>query len=309
MKCLILGGGGFLGSHLAERLIAQGDGVRIFDRRRSSSHTYDGCEWQEGDFTRTSDLMPALEGRDIVYHLISTTIPNNSNQNPAYDVESNVVSTVRMLEGAGKAGVRKVIFVSSGGTVYGVPKRVPILESDANEPVCSYGIGKLMIEKYLHLFHVLHGLDYCILRLANPFGERQQVEGAQGAASVFLYRALRKLAIEIWGDGEVVRDYLYVEDAIRALVLAKNCTSHERIFNIGAGEGKSLNELVAAIEKIAGRAVERRYMPGRPFDVPVNVLDIARAEQVLKWKPEVSFEAGLRRTWKWMQSNYGCGQG
>jgi UDP-glucose 4-epimerase len=305
MKCLVLGGGGFLGSHLSGALLEQGHKVRVFDRARQNRHLPQEIEWREGDFSSSQEVQSALDSCDVVYHLISTTIPKDSNENPAYDVESNVVSTVRMLEATHKLGVRKVVFVSSGGTVYGVPKRVPIQEGDAGDPVCSYGIGKLMIEKYLHLFHVLHGLDYCILRMANPFGERQSVAGAQGAAAAFLYRAMKKKPIEIWGDGEVVRDYLYVKDAARALVMAMDCTAEERVFNIGAGEGRSLNEVVAAIERVAGRAVERKYLPGRPFDVPVNVLDISRAKRVLKWKPEVSFEEGLRRTWEWMQSTYG----
>lgn len=305
MKCLVLGGGGFLGSHLSCALLEKGERVRVFDRAVQNRHLAQEIEWREGDFSNSQEVQSALEGCEVVYHLISTTIPKDSNENPAYDVESNVVSTVRMLEAAYKLGVRKVVFVSSGGTVYGVPKRVPIQEGDAGDPVCSYGIGKLMIEKYLHLFHVLHDLDYCILRMANPFGERQNVAGALGAAAAFLYRAMKRKPIEIWGDGEIVRDYLYVKDAARALVMAMESIAEERVFNIGAGEGRSLNDLVAAIERVAERAVERKYLPGRPFDVPVNVLDISRAKRVLKWRPEVSFEEGLRRTWEWMQTTYG----
>ena len=125
-----------------------------------------------------------------------------------------------MLEVAQKNNIRKVIFVSSGGTVYGIPQEVPIKESHPTEPICSYGIGKLAIEKYLNLFHLLHGMDYCVLRLANPFGERQRVAAEQGAVTVFLDKALRNEEIAIWGDGSVVRDYFYVGDAVSAMTKA-----------------------------------------------------------------------------------------
>ena len=242
MRCLVLGGGGFLGAHLCRGLLEENHSVRVFDRCAAPQGAT-SLEWMRGDFAQCQGVALALAGCEVVYHLVSTTIPRTSNDDPAFDVHSNVVATVRMLESACKAGVRKIVFVSSGGTVYGVPQTVPITEEHPTLPVCSYGIGKLTIEKYLHLFHVLHGLDYCILRLANPFGEGQNVTGAQGAVAIFLHRALSGETIDIWGDGSVVRDYFYVSDAVRALLLAKSCSSQQRIFNIGSGSGKSLNQL------------------------------------------------------------------
>jgi UDP-glucose 4-epimerase len=300
MKCLILGGGGFLGSHLCEGLLAEGNEVRVFDRPAPlgspSPSRPRSVEWLEGDFVNPADITRALAGCEVVYHLVSTTLPQTSNENPVYDVESNVVSTVRMMELARRNPVRKIIFISSAGTVYGIPQEVPIPETHPTNPVCSYGIGKLAIEKYLHLFCTLYGLQYCVLRLANPFGERQKVTGAQGAVAVFLHKALRDEPIEIWGDGSVVRDYLYVGDAIRALLKAKSCATEPPIFNIGSGADKSLNQLIQAIEALIHRPVKRKHLPARAFDVPVNVLDISRAAKELQWHPEVSFEDGLART-------------
>ena len=224
MKCLILGGGGFLGSHLSDALLAQGHAVRIFDRpnlvRFRSFQTDEAMEWFEGDFINREHVAAVVSGCEVIYHLVSTTLPRSSNENPAYDVETNVVGTLHLLEVAQKNNIRKVIFVSSGGTVYGIPQEVPIKESHPTEPICSYGIGKLAIEKYLNLFHLLHGMDYCVLRLANPFGERQRIAAEQGAVTVFLDKALRNEEIAIWGDGSVVRDYFYVGDAVSAMTKA-----------------------------------------------------------------------------------------
>jgi UDP-glucose 4-epimerase len=214
MKCLVLGGGGFLGSHLSESLLAQGHAVRIFDRpnlvRFKSFQRGDPVEWVEGDFVNREHVAHAVSGCDIVYHMVSTTLPRSSNENPSYDVETNVIGTLNLLEAAQKNKIRKFIFVSSGGTVYGIPQEIPIKESHPTEPICSYGIGKLAIEKYINLFHLLHGMEYCVLRLANPYGERQRIAAAQGAVAVFLDKALRNEEIEIWGDGSVIRDYFHV---------------------------------------------------------------------------------------------------
>lgn len=306
MKCVVLGGGGFIGSHLCQALLAAGHGVRVFDRpnlkRFDSAAERGPAEWLEGDFTNPEDLARAVDGCEVVYHLVSTTLPKSSNDNPVYDVETNVIGTLRLLELV-RATSARIVFISSGGTVYGVPRAVPIPETHPTEPLCSYGIGKLAVEKYLRLYQVLHGLDYCVLRLANLYGERQRVTTAQGAVAVFLHRALRDEPIEIWGDGSVVRDYLYAGDAAAALVRAAAATGETRLFNVGSGRGQSLNDILAAIEALLGRPVRRSYLPGRRFDVPVNVLDVSLAARHLGWRPATSFAEGLSRTCDWMRRN------
>jgi UDP-glucose 4-epimerase len=245
----------------------------------------------------------AVSGCDIVYHLVSTTLPRSSNENPVYDVETNVIGTLHLLEAIRKHKAKKVIFVSSGGTVYGIPEGTPIKESHPTEPICSYGIGKLAIEKYLSLYHLLHGVEYCVLRLANPFGERQRVSAAQGAIAVFLHKALRNEVIEIWGDGSVTRDYFHVSDAVSALIRVLSYEGNARVFNIGSGVGRSLNEVLAAIDSLLGTPVRRVYLPSRAFDVPVNVLDVSRAADLLGWKPQMTFIEGLSRTAQWLSQN------
>lgn len=306
MKYLVLGGGGFMGSHLSEALLAAGNAVRIFDRPNLSRFKllqhHKGLEWFEGDFINREDVAQAVTGCDIIYHLISTTLPRSSNDNPVYDVETNVIGTLHLLEAARRNKVKRVVFVSSGGTVYGVPQNIPIAESHSTEPICSYGIGKLAIEKYLNLFHQLHGLDYCVLRLANPFGERQRISAAQGAITVFLNKALQGETIEIWGDGSVVRDYFHVSDAVSALLRAGVYEGSMRIFNIGSGVGRSVNEILDAIDALLEISVKRLYLPARRFDVPVSILDISRAAEHLSWTPRVSFGEGLSRTVEWLRS-------
>jgi UDP-glucose 4-epimerase len=306
-RCLILGGKGFIGSHLIDALLGEGFPVKVFDRANLPSlndkQTAAQVEWIDGDFTSEADVAAALKNCDICFHLVSTTLPSSSNADPLFDVETNIGGTVKLLDHAMKNGVQKVIFISSGGTVYGVPQATPITEDHPTNPICSYGITKLAIEKYLQLYHTLHGLDYTILRLSNPYGERQRTHASQGAAAVFMGKVLRGEEIEIWGDGSVVRDYLYIGDAVRAMIAAVSYPGRERLFNIASGTGISLNEIIAAIEQVTGRKATVTYTPARAFDVPVSVLAIDRARAKLGWAPATPFAEGLRKMMTWMQAN------
>ncbi len=305
MLCLIIGGRGFLGSHVGRALLARGHRLRLFDRPAVSA-TYPlegpGVEQVEGDFLNAGDLRAALQEVGAVVHLASTTVPKTSNDDPVHDVETNLVPTLRLLEEIrrGPHDV-KVLFASSGGTIYGIPETVPVTESHPTAPQCAYGICKLAIEHYLRLYHALHGLRYCVLRLANPYGEGQRPEGQQGAVGVFASRALRGEPVEIWGDGSVVRDYIHAADVADAFARALDYGGEARVFNIGSCRGHSLIEIVEALEKVLGRGVARGHMPGRPFDIPVNVLDISRARRELGWQPTVTLENGLTRTLAWLR--------
>lgn len=304
--CLVLGGAGFIGSHLAEALAQQGHRVKVFDRphldRLPLFASAKGFEVFTGDFLNPYALAPALPGTEVVFHLVSTTLPKNSNDNPVYDIESNVLGSLRLLELCRQHGVRKLIFVSSGGTVYGVPRTTPLAEDHPTEPLCSYGIHKLMVEKYLALAHRLHGLDYRILRPANLYGPGQRLDIAQGAVAVFLDRALRDEPIDIWGDGSAVRDYVYIDDAVDAILKAASFEGAQRIFNIGSGKGASLNQLVVQIEKLLGRRVKVKHSPPRALDVPANVLDSSLAERLLGWRASTALDEGLRRTCEWLRA-------
>jgi UDP-glucose 4-epimerase len=304
--CLVLGGAGFIGSHLAEALAQAGHRVRLFDRphvdRLPLFASQKGFEIFTGDFLNPQSLAPALRGADTVFHLVSTTLPKNSNDNPFYDVETNVLGSLRLLSMCREQGVRKVVFVSSGGTVYGLPRSLPLPETHPTDSISSYGIHKLTVEKYLHLAHRLHGLDYCVLRPANLYGPRQRLDTAQGAVAVFLDHALRGEPIQIWGDGSVVRDYVYIADAVDAILRAARFEGEQRIFNVGSGVGVSLNELVAEIGRMLGTPVKVEYRPPRAVDVPANVLDARLARHHLGWSASTPLRAGLQRTCDWLRS-------
>lgn len=305
VKCLVLGGGGFIGSHLAESLAQAGHHVKVFDRPQGRAlQLLEGrkhCEIFTGDFLDPRDLGRALPATDVVFHLISTTVPKNSNDDQASDVESNIVGTLRLLDLCRSHKVRRIVFPSSGGTVYGVPRSIPIDETHPTDPISSYGIHKLTIEKYLHLNRVLHGLDYRVLRIANAYGERQRTDTAQGAVSVFLERVLRGEAIQIWGDGSVVRDYIYVGDIVQAFLKVLAYDGEQKIFNIGSGVGVSLNQLIKELGAVLGRPLAVEYTPARRFDVPANVLDPSLARRLLGWQAHTPLAEGLRRTYEWMQ--------
>jgi UDP-glucose 4-epimerase len=305
-RCLVLGGEGFIGTHLCEALAAAGHAVRSFDRPRPghlAGRTATGpLERVHGDFLNREDVARAIKDCEVVFHLISTTLPKSSNENPVYDVETNVVATLRLLEAARSEGVGKIVFLSSGGTVYGVPRTIPISEAHPTNPICSYGITKLTIEKYLHMFWEIYGLDYAVLRASNPFGEGQHPRRGQGAIAAFAHRAIRGEPVEIWGDGSVTRDYVYVGDVVVALTRAMESGSGQRVFNIGSGDGRTLNEVLAAIEKALGSAVRRSYVAGRSFDVSTSVLDIGLARTHLGWEPRIPFGDGVQRTISWLRS-------
>lgn len=301
MRSLVLGGGGFIGTHLVERLLEEGNAVRIYGRNPNRFRAVPwGAEYVEGELGNYGLLREAVEGIEVVFHLVSTTLPKTSNDDPVYDVRSNLVDTIQLLEACVEAGVRKVVFASSGGTVYGPPRAVPITEDHPTDPISSYGIVKLAIEKYLGLFHHVYGLDYAALRVSNPYGPYQDPAGQQGAISVFLHRIHTGEPITIWGDGSVVRDYLYISDLVDALELAASSEAQEKVFNIGNGRGASLNELLETIGGIVEERAEVEYLPARALDVPISVLDVTRARTGLGWSPATGLVEGITRTWEWI---------
>lgn len=305
MKCLILGGGGFVGAAIADCLLLAGHSIRIFERPRVESYRKfradEQVEWITGDFLSSHDVSCAIDGVDVVLHLVSTTLPKNSNDDPIYDVQSNVVGTLQMLNAMVSRNIRKIVFISSGGTVYGNPKYLPIDEDHPTDPLVSYGITKLAIEKYLHLYEHMHGIKAISLRVSNSYGERQRIETAQGAIGVFLHRALCGNPIEIWGDGSVTRDYIYISDVAEAFVRAVEYSGSSNVFNISSGAGTSLNELICMLEASLGKPIERRYLPARPFDVPVNLLSNNLARTELHWTPSTSMREGISNTAEWMK--------
>jgi UDP-glucose 4-epimerase len=305
-RVLVIGGAGFMGSHLVDRLVAGGNPVRVLDRVPVDLRPrWQGAAMVEnlaGDFVDLSAIDAAVREIDVAYHLVSTTIPATSNVDPAFDVQSNLIGTLSFLKSALAAGVKKIIFVSSGGTVYGNARSQPIRETDPTDPICSYGITKLAIEKYLALFEFLHGLRFVAFRVSNAFGEKQR-PGPQGVIAAFMQKAAKGLPLEIWGDGSVVRDYVYVHDVVDALIRGAEYEGPCRVFNVGSGAGRSVNEVVEALRGVTGRPIECIHEASRPVDVPKSVLDISLIRQELAWSPRTDFSTGLARTWDWFQKH------
>ncbi|QXE91549.1 NAD-dependent epimerase/dehydratase family protein [Geomonas subterranea] len=305
-NCLVLGGCGFIGSHLSEALLACGHFVRIFDKRNVNTANIaafkDRVELVTGDFMNEDELRGVLKDIDVVVHLVSMTLPKSSNDNMIYDVETNLSGTLRLLNLARQQGVSKVVYASSGGTVYGVPQFQPITESHPVDPLCSYGITKLATEKYLHLYRHLYGLDYTVLRIANPYGERQDPASGQGAVTTFVWRALSGEPIVIWGDGSVARDFLHISDLVDAFLRVIHGGTPSRVYNIGCGEPCTLNRLVEVIGRVTGTKPSVEYKPVRKLDVPVNYLDVTLAREELGWTPRLDLDQGIARLARYVRA-------
>lgn len=299
-RCVILGGCGFLGSVVARRLLASGWHVRVFDKEGVDTWRLQGVlpqlELRTGDFMNAGDLARAIEGMPTVLHFVGTTIPQSSMNDIPFDIETNLLPTVRLLELMRARPSQRLVFASSGGTVYGVAaQHRPLLETDPTEPISSYGVSKLAVEKYIQLFGYNYGLPYVILRLANPYGESQSVGRPQGAVGVFLHKALRGEELSVWGDGSVVRDFIYEADVATATETVLTGAIPSGIYNIGSGVGTSLNDLIEALRQRCHLPCKVSYDPSRTFDVPYNVLAIDKIRRTTGWAPEFSLVDGLGR--------------
>ncbi|MDO9254791.1 MAG: NAD-dependent epimerase/dehydratase family protein [Bacteroidales bacterium] len=303
MKILVLGGNGFIGSHLVDKLLLKGHSVRVFDKNDEHYRKrLNGVEYHVGEFGNRGVLSDALNGIDVVVHLICTTLPKTSNDDPVFDMQSNVIETLFLLEQCRANNIKKIIFASSGGTIYGIPQVLPVQEDDQTNPICSYGIGKLTIEKYLYLFKKLHGLDFVIIRPSNPFGPRQNPLGIQGVIPVFLGKILRNEPIQIWGTGDIVRDYIYIDDLVDAFYHVVVTKTMSTIYNIGSGNGHSLNDLLSIMKKVTKSDFSITYTTARSYDVPEIYLDINRASKELNWEPQITLEQGIQSTWDFIKS-------
>lgn len=299
MKALVLGGNGFIGSHVVDALLKAGHKVRVFDRGpelyRAPLPTVD---YRTGSFSDVPALAEALEGIDVVYHLISTTVPSTSNLDPIGDIEGNLINTVRLLKLMVQKDIRRIVYLSSGGTVYGIPDVVPIPETHPLRPICSYGVVKVAIENYLFMYQSLYGIQPVVLRASNPYGVRQTHAGVQGVIGTFLNKAMNNECIEIWGDGSVVRDFIYIVDLAELCALAGE-SKIQGIYNAGSGMGHSINEIISTLASVMGEPIESVYKLGRGYDVPRVVLDCSLVKRTFGWGSKIGLFEGASRTCQW----------
>jgi UDP-glucose 4-epimerase len=304
MNVLVLGGNGFIGSHLVDKLRQNKHTVHVFDQQHEHyRQPLPDVHYHLGDFGNRGMLADVLRGIDVVFHLISTTVPKTSNSDPAFDVSSNVIETIFLLEQCVKENVKKVIFASSGGAVYGKPLALPVVEDSPTAPESSYGITKLTIEKYMRLFHQLYGLEYGIVRPSNPYGPRQNLFAQQGVIAVFMGKIIRGDPIEIWGDGEALKDYIYISDLIDGMYKAAFQPASARIFNLGSGAGHSLNEIIHILRQVTGKPLNVAYSAPKAHDVAQIYLDVTRAKEQLAWQPSTTLDIGIEKMWRFVKEH------
>ncbi len=301
MKIIVLGGEGFIGYNFVKKISNLEHNIYSFDRLFSNG-PIENINYINGDYTKIELNEESFKNVDIVYHFISTTLPKASNLNPIFDIESNLCSLIKLLEICKKNNVKKIVFLSSGGTVYGNSTKELIDENHSTNPLSSYGIVKLSMEKYIQLYSKLYGINYSIFRLSNPYGPFQNSAKEQGVIGIFLKRILENQNVVIWGDGSVVRDYIYIDDVIEALKKDLILNSFENnIFNLGSGTGISLNEILEFIKKNVDKNFDVIYEKERDFDIKKNILDIKKIKEKLNWSPKIKIKEGIEYTLNWMK--------
>lgn len=306
-RALVIGGNGFIGSHLVDSLAGNQWDVMVIDKvGRKYDSLPTGVVWRELPIHHSSQEIETLLGTlspQVVFNLAWETLPETSLSSPTRDIARNIPPALHVINACTRCGV-KLVFISSGGAVYGNVPAARIAETQEANPISPYGIEKLMAEKYLFMYRALYGLDYLTIRPSTPFGPRQDYLGKQGAVAVFMYRVARGLPVHIWGDGSTVRDYFFISDLAEAMTRCADYQANDeaRIFNVGGGEGISLIELLDRIQEAVGkRALLERY-PARKFDPERIVLDTSLIREKVGWAPRVSLADGIRMTWEWMKT-------
>jgi UDP-glucose 4-epimerase len=304
VRTLVTGAAGFIGSTLVDRLLADGHSVVGVDDLSTGRSTnvgpaerHDGFEFVKADIV-DADLIGLLTDTkpEAVFHLAAQISVKHSVDDPSFDSSVNVVGTVRLAEAARKAGVRKVVHTSSGGSVYGTPPVYPTPEDVPTDPASPYAASKVCGEVYLNMFRNLYGLDCSHIAPANVYGPRQDPHGEAGVVAIFAQALLAGRTTKIFGDGTDTRDYVFVDDVVDAFVRASGDAGGGQRFNVGTGVETSVRQLHSAIAAAAGAPDEPELHPPRLGDLKRSCLDISRAEAVLGWTPKVGLDAGIPRT-------------
>jgi len=300
-KILVTGGAGFIGSTLVDKLISMGNELIVIDDLSSGRKDYlnPATKFYQADISssKVADIFK-FEKFDLVYHLAAQIEVSKSMADPLRDNRINLLGGWNILENCRLNKIKKIIFSSTGGAIYGEAEEIPTSESFPAYPVSFYGIHKLTFEKYLNCYYRVYGLDYTILRFANVYGPRQFRGGEAGVIAIFIDNAVRNLESIQYGDGRQTRDFVYVDDVVRALYLAKDITCHGEI-NIGSGIETNLLDIRLGIEKVLKRKMAVKEAPAKPGEQRRSCLDCQRASTVLNWHPEINLAEGISKTIKW----------
>ncbi len=304
-KILVTGGAGFIGSTLVDRLVSEGHEVVVIDNLSSGRRDYVNpvAKFYEIDIASPGifDIFNE-EGFDLVYHLAAQIDVRISMNNPKHDNSINVLGGLNILENARLTGVKKFIFSSTGGAIYGDATEIPTSEAYPTYPLSFYGIHKLTFEKYLHSYAQVYGQDFTVLRFANVFGPRQFKGGEAGVIAIFIDNAVKGVESLQNGDGLQTRDFVYVDDVVAALSRAKE-VKYQGEINIGSGIETTLLDIRRDIGKALGEEMKVKEMPAKPGEQRRSCLSPKKAKEVLGWEPQVFLEEGIKRTIAWAQSN------
>jgi UDP-glucose 4-epimerase len=313
-RVLVTGGAGFIGSHVAEAYRSRGWSVTVVDDLSSGriENVPEGVEFVKLDVRdeRLLELFEQHGGFDLVNHHAAQIDVRVSVARPRFDADVNIMGLLNVLDAAKGSGTKRIVFVSSGGVVYGSADQRPIPETAPKRPESPYGVSKLVGEYYLRCYRLLHGLDYAALRYSNVYGPRQNPHGEAGVVAIFAKRILGDDPITIFGNGEQTRDYLYVGDVVQANMLVSEATLSDgnelddRAFNVGTGNETSVNELAEGLMTAAGRSVRVEYAAARSGELEWNCLLCDRLKD-LGWEAEVELADGLRRTYQWIAEGAG----
>jgi UDP-glucose 4-epimerase len=314
VRTLVTGGAGFIGSTLVDRLLAEGHSVDVVDDLSAGSlaNLADARAVPEHRFTfhrldvRSPEVADLVERRrpEVVFHLAAQADVRVSVERPAFDAEVNVVGTINVLEGARRAGTRKVVFAASGGTLYGEPQDLPVKESHPQRPLSPYGVAKKAAGDYLAAYRDLHQIEYSALALANVYGPRQDPHGEAGVVAIFAGRLLAGEPCTIFGDGQQTRDFVYVDDVVDAFARAAE-KGGGLLLNVGTGVETSVNELYATMAAAAGIDVPAQLAPARPGELARSALDPGRAEIHLGWRPWTDLATGTGEVLRWFRERAG----
>jgi len=305
MRILVTGGAGFIGSNIVDAYIEAGHHVIVVDDLSSGSRANLNlaAHWSHVD-VRSDEIERVIEAErpDVVNHHAAQISVRRSVEAPVVDASVNVVGSLHVLEAARKHGVRRVIFASTGGAIYGEVDHGLADELHPCKPLSPYAVAKFSVERYLDYYRATYGLETLVLRYANVYGPRQDPHGEAGVVAIFIKRILAGIAPSIFGDGEQTRDFVYVEDVVRANVAALDLPIHgdaSAVFNIATGTEVSVNTLWRTLATIAGSTLDAYHEPPKPGDLRRSVLDPSRAKRELGWIPSVKLAEGVARTWEW----------
>jgi len=305
MKILVTGGAGFIGSWVADSYIGNGHEVLILDDLSSGrlENVNAKAAFVKGDIRDRSLIKSVMDDfkPDVLNHHAAQIDVRKSVEDPAFDAEVNIIGSITLLENSVKHGVKKFVFASTGGAIYGEPEDIPADESTPPMPISAYGTSKYAVEKYLEYYRHIYSLDFVALRYANVYGPRQNPHGEAGVVAIFCSRILSGRTCLIYGDGSQTRDYVYVGDVARANVLALDSKSGS--YNIGTGVETSVNELVSELGVASGQVFNTDHAEARAGEVQRISLGAELAEEVLGWEPRVFLDEGIRNTWEWFRAS------